>query len=60
MLKIQQHYYGNMGIGICDDKLFTLDFANDQVTTAEGNDIRYMSRKLDLEYMEWGLTINHC
>lgn len=49
----------NMGIQVDGEKLFTLNFADDQVILAEDeDDVYYMLRKLDEEYDKWGLTIN--
>ncbi|KAF2884685.1 hypothetical protein ILUMI_21482 [Ignelater luminosus] len=49
----------NMGISIEDNKLFILNFADDQVVVAEDeDDVRYKVRKLNEKYRAWGLTIN--
>lgn len=48
-----------MGISIDNDKLYSLNFADDQVVFAEDeDDVCYMIRKLNEEYRKWGLQIN--
>lgn len=48
-----------MGIEMNNKNLCTLQFADDQVLTAQDKeDLEYMAQKLKDEYIEFGLNIN--
>jgi hypothetical protein len=48
-----------MGIPIQNTHVYSLNFADDQVLTAQDHDdIEFMARKLMEKYEKWGLTMN--
>jgi len=48
-----------MGITIQNTHVYSLNFADDQVSIAQDHDdMEFMARKLKEEYEKWGITIN--